>query len=239
MEGYAKKVNAPFEVVPSVPETPLGIRGVHQRINASLAVGLAKSFLSTRGQSYPESLPPSFIEPLESTRWPGRCQRVEKGSATWLLDGAHTTESLRSCGNWAWSEGKPNVLVFNCSGGRAAESLLGSLLEAGSQTSGLSKEELGQTFDTVIFCTNVTYVSGAFKGGECRPLLPNTSRATLTPARRPIFERYRPERSVSTCDTERSEGGVAEADSWVRPEASTRRGFNRACREHHQRPGEA
>jgi folylpolyglutamate synthase len=175
LEEYAKKVQAPFEVVPSIPDTPLGIRGVHQRINASLAVGLAKSFLSTRGQSYPESLPPSFIEPLKSTRWPGRCQRVEKGSATWLLDGAHTTESLRSCGNWAWSEGKPNVLVFNCSGGRAAESLLGSLLEAGSQTSGLSKEELGQTFSTVIFCTNVTYVSGAFKGGEYRPLLPTSS----------------------------------------------------------------
>ncbi len=50
---------------------------------------------------------------------------------TWLLDGAHTTESLRSCGEWAWAEAKPNVLVFNCSGGRQSESLLGALLDAG------------------------------------------------------------------------------------------------------------
>ena len=167
LQSYAEEVGAPFEVVPSIPATRLGIRGDHQRINAALAVALSKSFLSTRGQKYTESLPESFRKPLEETRWPGRCQRVQKGKTTWMLDGAHTTESLRSCGEWAWEEGTPNVLVFNCSGGRAGESLLGALLEAGAKKSGQELAELGTGFDAVIFCTNVTYTSGDFKGGEC------------------------------------------------------------------------
>jgi len=158
---------AEFSVIPIIPDTPLGIRGKHQRINASLAVGLAKSFLATRGKDLTGDLPESFVKPLAETKWPGRCQKVERGQTTWLLDGAHTTESLRSCGEWAWSEAQPDVLIFNCSGGRAGESLLGSLLEAGARSSGSSQETLGAAFDSVVFCTNVTYTSGGFKGGKC------------------------------------------------------------------------
>ncbi len=157
-----------FTVVPVQKDLELGIRGDHQRINASLAIGLSKSFLEvTTGKKFNEDLPESFKAPLRKTKWPGRCQSINKGDTTWLLDGAHTTESLRSCGEWAWKEGKPNVLIFNCSGGRAGETLLGSLMEAGSKASGQTSEELGKGFDTVIFCTNVTYTSGGFKGGEC------------------------------------------------------------------------
>ncbi|KAK1923947.1 putative tetrahydrofolylpolyglutamate synthase [Papiliotrema laurentii] len=155
-----------FTVVPILPPSiELGIRGDHQRINASLAIGLAKSFLATRGQTFTDLLPESFKQPLRETKWPGRCQKAQQGQITWLLDGAHTTESLRSCGEWAWSEARPDVLIFNCSGGRAGETLLGSLLDAGAKTSGAAgREALGKTFDTIIFCTNVTYTSGSFKG---------------------------------------------------------------------------
>jgi len=166
LERYAKEVGAKYEVVPTIPDVPLGLKGKHQRTNASLAVALAKSFLETRGKEFGEVLPESFIQPLRDTRWPGRCQRVEQGKTTWLLDGAHTTESLRSSGEWAWDEGKPDVLVLNCSGGRAAVSLLGVLLEAGAWTAGTTPAELGKTFDSVIFCTNVTYVDGQYKGGK-------------------------------------------------------------------------
>lgn len=119
------------------------------------------------------------MKPLADTKWPGRCQSVPDGVVTWLLDGAHTVESLTSCGEWAWSSTAsssgtvspkdprpptPNVLVFNCSGGRAGETLLGALLDAGAKTANLSREELGKTFIKVVFCTNVTYSSGEFKG---------------------------------------------------------------------------
>jgi folylpolyglutamate synthase len=155
LQECAEKVGAEYSVVPMIPETELGLRGAHQRINASLAVALAKGFLRTRGQEMDEVLPPSFVKPLAETRWPGRCQRVDQGDTTWLLDGAHTTESLKSCGEWAWSEGNPSVLIFNCSGGRAGQILLTALLEAGTPA-----------FDTVIFCTNVTYTDGHFSAGE-------------------------------------------------------------------------
>jgi len=161
----AEENGAEFSVIPLIPTTPLGIRGKHQIINASLAVGLAKSFLAAQGKECHGDLPESFVQPLRETKWPGRCQTVTKGETTWLLDGAHTTESLRSSGEWAWSEAKPDVLIFNCSGGRAGESLLGSLLDAGARTSGVTREELGAGFDSVVFCTNVTYTSGGFKGG--------------------------------------------------------------------------
>lgn len=210
LEGCAKKVDAPFSVVPTLPAgTVLGLRGEHQRINAGLAVGLAKIFLRRQGGagagagsgagvesdvaggSEGKDLPESFKEPLRLTKWPGRCQRVVKGDTTWFLDGAHTTESLASCGEWAWgvggggagggavaegesTEGRvtsetPDVLVFNCSGGRTGQVLLTALLESGARTAGESVKELGKRFQAVVFCTNVTYTDGHFKGGEwCR-----------------------------------------------------------------------
>ena len=169
LRQVAESVGAPFEVVPIIPEdTKLGVPGSHQRINASLAVALASKFLEIKGHktSMDGDLPESFKQPLAETKWPGRCQVVQDGETRWLLDGAHTTESLTSCGRWAWSEGKPDVLIFNCSGGRAAETLLASLLEAGAKTSGKSLEELGAGFEEVVFCTNVTFADGNFKGGE-------------------------------------------------------------------------
>lgn len=166
----AREVGAKsYAVVPIIPDTPLGLKGTHQRINASLAVGLAKGFLQQRGvQGLEGELPESFIRPLAETKWPGRCQRVEvpETETTWLLDGAHTTESLDCCGEWAWSEGDPSILIFNCSGGRTGQILLTALLEAGARTAGTALEELGLRFDAVIFCTNVTYTDGHFKGGK-------------------------------------------------------------------------
>jgi folylpolyglutamate synthase len=137
-------------------------------------------------------VPPSYIPYLEKTRWPGRCQTVidplsdAEGNVTttWFLDGAHTVESLTSCGEWVYgpdgmdstatsssTEGTPSrrkrrVLIFNCTSGRSAYALLGALLDAGKKATGKSSADVGSWFDRVIFCTNVTYVDGHFKGGE-------------------------------------------------------------------------
>lgn len=182
LKSTAERVGAPFEVVDLIPEsTVLGVPGNHQRINASLAVGLARHFLrlhpstSTSSTSIQTSsskstadLSESYKKALAETKWPGRCQLVNdpNGHTRWLLDGAHTTESLTSCGQWAFTGDKqPSVLIFNCSGGRAAETLLGSLLDAGSKACGKSLEDLGSGFEEVVFCTNVTYADGNFKGG--------------------------------------------------------------------------
>ncbi|WWC66348.1 uncharacterized protein I206_100249 [Kwoniella pini CBS 10737] len=180
LNEVAEKNGAPFEVIQTIPSTPLGLPGAHQLINASLAVALSSKFLSIQKYTFNSPtdsriIPESFIKPLAETRWPGRCQQVKQGEITWLLDGAHTIESLRSCAEWAFDgEKKPNVLIFNCSGGRAGESLLNELLETGSKKKGISKEELGKQFDTIIFCTNVTYTDGHFKSDlDAKAIDPN------------------------------------------------------------------
>lgn len=111
-----------------------GLAGSFQRSNASLAIALVQSFLSssrcppafrslapassapssTSSASLP-SLPSSLIAPtplpsalqkgLENARWPGRCQTESDPllggeKVKWFLDGAHTVESLRCCGEW-------------------------------------------------------------------------------------------------------------------------------------------
>ncbi len=169
LRACAEKAGAPFEIVPPLPAgVALGLRGEHQRVNASLAVGLAKRFLQATGRAVEDvDLPTAFEAPLAATRWPGRCQaaRDETDPAiTWLLDGAHTVESLRSCGEWAWGEHRPTTLIFNTSGGRQSEVLLAALLDAGARVSGVDRALLGTTFADVIFCTNVTYTDGHFKG---------------------------------------------------------------------------
>lgn len=53
----------------------------------------------------PCPLPENIVRGLERAHWPGRCQVVEdrkqeRKGVTWFLDGAHTVESLRCCGEW-------------------------------------------------------------------------------------------------------------------------------------------
>lgn len=51
----------------------------------------------------PNPLPEPYIAALEQTRWPGRCQLSpdpKDGRIKWYLDGAHTVESLKCCGEW-------------------------------------------------------------------------------------------------------------------------------------------
>ncbi|KAL7409098.1 Mur ligase [Mrakia frigida] len=136
----------------------------------------------------------SLREGLERARWPGRCQLIkdpkrgggrEAEVVKWWLDGAHTVESLEGCGSWFWSEvdgkgdgvakrklvgeeveGAERILIFNCTNGRSASSLLTSLLSQAPSSSSDASPTLnrGFFFDKVIFCTNTTYASGDSKG---------------------------------------------------------------------------
>lgn len=59
------------------------------------------------------------------------------------------------------------VLVFNCTSGRSGHGLLKALLDAGRRTVGAGEEDvMSRWFDKVVFCTNVTYTDGGFKGGK-------------------------------------------------------------------------
>lgn len=75
-----------------------------------------------------------------------------------------------------WSDGSPSsnvkrALIFNCTSGRSGMSFVTTLLEniaAQLEKHGYTSLVVGHPgfFDAAIFCTNVTYADGNFKGGE-------------------------------------------------------------------------
>lgn len=179
LQNYSKQVQvSSFQVVPvnrDLLHVKLGLPGEHQYSNASLALELTRAFaLSDIGmRQFPGAseklgctgtcIPELVLEALASAFWPGRCQIVpakEAFHATYYLDGAHTVESVRVCVQWFVRETarneQPKVLVFNCTNGRSAYSLLGSMLEE------LRKCQMDPNtfFRRVFFCTNNTYADG-------------------------------------------------------------------------------
>ncbi|KAF8165212.1 Mur ligase [Crassisporium funariophilum] len=171
--------------MPDLSGLKLGLAGVHQVQNAALAVELAKSFIESRtGNSYQGSaLTDTFKSGLTETKWPGRCQTVvdpKRPGLTWYLDGAHTVESLDCCIQWFVTPGvgisshqdveqntpiSKRALIFNCTSGRSGETFLGAMRDTmNSQLRLHDRESNLMLFDDVIFCTNVTYADGHFKG---------------------------------------------------------------------------
>ncbi|THV08397.1 FolC bifunctional protein [Dendrothele bispora CBS 962.96] len=183
--------------VPGFPDLKLGLAGAHQYQNATIAAHLARTFLRVRDSYSDENpLPAPFVEGLKNAKWPGRCQMVPDPvhlRTTWFLDGAHTVESLDCCIDWFVSPGqalpmdttstssKPRVLIFNCTSGRSGPSFLGGInqkiisqLEAYK-----SSEDVTTFFDEVVFCANVTYADGAFKGDLTAVSIPEADLAEL------------------------------------------------------------
>ncbi|KAJ3842122.1 Mur ligase [Lentinula raphanica] len=204
LKERAKELKASeFTVTSGLPEinnVKIGLAGAHQVGNAILAVQLAKKFLlHLSPESVTELFPQSFVDGLQNTRWPGRCQTVadpKTTTLTWYLDGAHTVESLKCCIQWFSqpgvglpSDSTPDqvqrVLIFNTGGGRAGPSFLESVYgELSTQLSTQSSPaQPGQSpasfFSRVVFCTNVTYADGGFKGDLTAVSLPSDDLAQL------------------------------------------------------------
>ncbi|KAJ8521967.1 hypothetical protein ONZ45_g1374 [Pleurotus djamor] len=125
-----------------------------------------------------DTLTPEFVEGLEKARWPGRCQAVPDPKhlgTTWFIDGAHTVESLDCCVQWFVSPGVAlgssspctRVLIFNCTSGRSGDAFLGGMLAKATAQLKLHNQadtDASHFFDHVVFCSNVTYADGGFKG---------------------------------------------------------------------------
>lgn len=179
LETYARNIGASsFHVVPVKPELQnesLGLRGDHQCVNASLALELVRAFLhSPAGQQHfpgaasvlgePHSAATDAVrQALRDAFWPGRCQKVpavDTAGADYYLDGAHTVESVRLSIQWFVREvarhTQPRMLVFNCTNGRSAMTLLGAMTEELTRAS----FDARTFFERVYFCTNNTYADG-------------------------------------------------------------------------------
>ncbi|KAI0796609.1 FolC bifunctional protein [Abortiporus biennis] len=189
---------APF--IPGLTDIKLGLHGVHQYQNANLAVHLARRFLRAKSSSpntdfETETLPESFIKGLQEAKWPGRCQEVvdpKHPDTLWLLDGAHTKESLECCMQWFVSpdialrdtgDSTPmRILIFNCTSGRSGNAFLGSMLSNAAiqlKLHGQGNVDALKLFDSVIFCANVTYADGGFKGDLTTKAISDSDLAAL------------------------------------------------------------
>lgn len=101
-------------------------------------------------------------------------------------------------------------LIFNCTKGRSGLNLISVILD---KTKELllqhdSEEKVESFFDTVIFCSNVTYADGHFKGGE---LVNGSSWFD-------IFDQLSADltsRSMSTADLEELKKQHELADIWI------------------------
>ena len=77
----------PFETAPAVePETPLGLFGKYQRLNAGVAVAACRAFGVNQEQ---------IEKGLKNARWPGRMQIISKEPFI-MVDGAHNPNGVEA-----------------------------------------------------------------------------------------------------------------------------------------------
>lgn len=170
----------------------LSMEGDFQQTNAALSTAVAASHLMTMGITEgipkpqalpvpPESLPEQFKYGLKTAKLPGRCEVRKDGNIEWLIDGAHTVDSIEAVAQWftskvdeAWKEEKPptaTMLIFNQQD-RDAEALLRTLItsiaRAASSKNGPRShrsfptaedgaQSASKIFTYAAFCTNTPF----------------------------------------------------------------------------------
>jgi dihydrofolate synthase/folylpolyglutamate synthase len=107
----------------SIAVTP-ALRGVHQRDNAAIAVGVA--WLLRAPPAGVSSLPiedVAIARGIASVRWPGRLETVVipdgPFAGSYLLDGAHNEEGVRALAAEMATRSGPHALVFGAMGDKA------------------------------------------------------------------------------------------------------------------------
>jgi folylpolyglutamate synthase len=110
----------------------LGLEGDFQKDNASLAAAVASSYLqkwkisadiSEPDQQQHGELPNPFIRALEGAKLQARCEVRTEDNIDWLIDGAHTLDSIKATARWyssklneALKSARPptaTMLIFN------------------------------------------------------------------------------------------------------------------------------
>nr|NP_595450.1 putative folylpolyglutamate synthase [Schizosaccharomyces pombe]O74742.1 RecName: Full=Probable folylpolyglutamate synthase; AltName: Full=Folylpoly-gamma-glutamate synthetase; Short=FPGS; AltName: Full=Tetrahydrofolylpolyglutamate synthase; Short=Tetrahydrofolate synthase [Schizosaccharomyces pombe 972h-]CAA21256.1 folylpolyglutamate synthase (predicted) [Schizosaccharomyces pombe] len=153
-------------VIPPAELTPdmIGLSGVHQLGNTSLAVSLVQEFYEKAGCPFDRDpyQDPAILDGLKYVKWPGRCQIEEINNIKWCFDGAHTKESLEATGLWLaskknlYEDADARILLFNQQSRDDPIALLRSFLK------GLESSGTGISFTHVIFSTNVTWKDAGY-----------------------------------------------------------------------------
>ncbi|KAG9596152.1 FolC bifunctional protein, partial [Aureobasidium melanogenum] len=85
------------------------------RANASLAYAMFRVLVEPQ-DAYPEDMPEKVVQVIQQTSTPGRFERISKENRVFLLDGAHTPESIEIASEWAlqqFSAKGYKALIFN------------------------------------------------------------------------------------------------------------------------------
>lgn len=133
------------------------LRGAFQKRNQALAVFAVQQHLGVRDASLSTAkalaqLPESMVAGLSEAKLRGRCEVIhdDEHGVEWMLDGAHTKESIQEVARWlaqSVTEGEKAVLVFNQQE-RDAPKLLAHLVET------VAAERGSDVFSHALFTRN-------------------------------------------------------------------------------------
>ena len=143
-------------------EVQLGLEADFQKINASLALAIARDWLSRQGYTDMSQHEDKLTQGLRDVRWSGRCEtrHEHEHNLTWYIDGGHTLESIKLAGQWyagVHQRSGKRYLIFNQQT-RDAQALARALHDTLATTLHDS-----HPFSHVVFCTNTTFKQAGFK----------------------------------------------------------------------------
>jgi dihydrofolate synthase/folylpolyglutamate synthase len=110
----AARVEYALDVLGTTIDVRSPLMGAHQHRNLALAIAAAVELRQNHGFAI---TPESIADGIQATRWPGRMERITRGTVEWILDVAHNPAgawALRSGLRAMLGERNPHVLVFSC-----------------------------------------------------------------------------------------------------------------------------
>ncbi|XP_069742669.1 folylpolyglutamate synthase, mitochondrial isoform X2 [Narcine bancroftii] len=177
----AKEIGSSLQLCPDLEDfqferekLTLGLAGDHQKLNASLALQLCRTWLQHhhhpdfppvqgtqhRSKQLLTQNPPispafcpstAMVEGLRDTEWLGRSLILKHGPVTYYIDGAHTTGSIKACVKW-----------FREQSLKEASSVKGPVIQVllfnttgERDAAALLKLLVLCQFDFVVFCPNI------------------------------------------------------------------------------------
>ncbi|KAK3181279.1 hypothetical protein K4F52_007422 [Lecanicillium sp. MT-2017a] len=166
------------------------LMGDFQKRNQALAVAAVREHLGLgcAADAVLQDIPTKMLNGLRKARLRGRCEVIQQPDVEWMIDGAHTKESIEQVATWLTQTIQPDekvVLVFNQQE-RDAVHLLSCLVQ--------TVEKMGRdssVFSHALFTRNERHPPSA--GEEARDL-------TVQKATADAMSRLAPGCVVSTCD---------------------------------------
>jgi folylpolyglutamate synthase len=143
-------------------ELQLNLEGDYQKDNASLAIealdchfkalGLGAIFADREAE-----FPLEIRRGLADVSWPGRCQVIHEKNIEWLIDGAHTNESVAEVALWFSrrrdaNEGPSGILIFNSQLRNGSELVVKLHTYLKVATGGV-----GEVFEDAFFPANIAF----------------------------------------------------------------------------------